>query len=455
MAMPNVAPLSNVPQAVRQALVAPVAGPALRTAYATQASRGHSETVCVVVPDNTRPLQCTGPRGVLWPVVEELLRLGVPGPSIKVVVATGTHRTLHHAELRQLIDSRVWESGAEVLCHDCDSTEGLVLVGTSSRGTEARVNRVYVESAFRVILGLVESHFMAGVSGGRKMICPGLLGRESVRVFHGAAMLDSPGVEDLCVAGNPCHAEALEIARIVPPQYTLNFTCRGDGELTGAFGGELERCHEAAAEWLKSYVVIPIEREYDLVVIHGGHVGLNHYQAAKAAVSGARAVRPGGGLVVVADTVDTDVVGSDEYRAMLALLSTVGPQAFRRLVLSDDWTFVPDQWQVQMWAKVFTRIPAWNFAYFSPQTTAQDYRIIPGLGPSDVRCDLGPDAPAAQRVAEFVERALLVVEAKIGLSGSSAVRVGYCPDGPFGIPALAGVKPACGPSAPSRAESLV
>ena len=42
---------------------------------------------------------------------------------------------------------------------------------------------------------------MAGASGGRKAVCPGLIGEESTYIFHGAGFLSSPNARDLVLAG--------------------------------------------------------------------------------------------------------------------------------------------------------------------------------------------------------------------------------------------------------------
>ena len=69
-----------------------------------------------------------------------------------------------------------------------------------------------MEADLKIVTGLVESHFMAGASGGRKGICPGIVGKETLSIFHGAKLLNSSMAADLILEGNPLHDEALEIA---------------------------------------------------------------------------------------------------------------------------------------------------------------------------------------------------------------------------------------------------
>ena len=57
------------------------------------------------------------------------------------------------------------------MSHDAHDPATLVVVGDSPQGTTIRMDREYVSADLKILTGLVESHFMAGVSGGRKSIC--------------------------------------------------------------------------------------------------------------------------------------------------------------------------------------------------------------------------------------------------------------------------------------------
>ncbi len=112
----------------------------------------------------------------------------------------------------------------------------------------------------------------------------------------------------------------------------------------------------------------------------GGFVGINHYQSAKVGVAAIPVIKKRGGkLVIVANTTDDDPVGSPFYRTALHLLEHLGPEKFINLIHSDYWGgFLPEQWQVQMWAKLFEKISFDDFVYYSPQTKESDYLILPG-----------------------------------------------------------------------------
>ena len=431
MAAPK--PLADPGRAIRAALRRPIGLPGLDEIVRRKLATTASPRVALVVSDNTRPVPYRGEAGLLVPIVELLRAEGIAPERITIIVATGTHRALTQTELEAMLDPAVLALPLRVVCHDCRDRAGLVHLGRTSRGTEVFINRLYMEADLKILTGLVESHFMAGASGGRKSVCPGLIGEESTYIFHGAAFLSSPNARDLVLTGNPCHEEATEVARMAGVDFLVNVTVSPDLTPTGVFAGDLESAHREAVERLAEYVSIPVEKEYDVVLTHAGFVGINHYQAAKAAVEAIPVLKPGGRLILVADDADRDPVGSLTYRTLLHLLKLNGPEAFRRLIRSPDWQFVPDQWEVQMWARVFDRIPMDNLTYCAPRYTAADAALLPGrdgnlLLPQERRYTKSEGV-----LAEMATRALTEALAACAAPGIKPA-VAFLRDGPYGIP---------------------
>jgi lactate racemase len=243
-------------------------------------------------------------------------------------------------------ECQIFELGIPNKNHDCRDQANLVYLGKARRGNEIFINRYFIEADFKIVTGLVESHFMAGFSGGRKSVCPGLVGEESTFVFHSAPFLASPKACDLNLSGNPCHEEALEVAEKAGVDYLVNVTLDRDFNLTGIFAGDLKQAHERAVAKIKSYTSISIEKEYDIVITHAGFVGINHYQAAKVAVGMIPALKPNGFLIEFANNTDVNPLGSANYHTLIHLLKLLGAERFNQLLFSPDWSFIPDQWQV-------------------------------------------------------------------------------------------------------------
>lgn len=391
----------------------------------------------IVISDNTRPVPYKGEQGILLPIVTRLLKAGVAAHRITVLCANGTHTPLSEATFRNMLDPRVFALGIRVVNHDCTDEENLQFIGYTSSGTKIRINRLYADAHIKILTGLVESHFMAGVSGGRKAICPGLIGEDSVYLFHSVGFLDDPAARDLNLAGNPCHNEAMEVASSVGADFILNVTLNQDFQVTGYFGGDLTAAHLAAFESVKGEVSIRAERKYDIVVTHAGFVGRNHYQAAKAAVASIPLLKPDSVLIMAADCTDADPVGKPTYRSVLPFLKNKDAVSFVRMLRSPTWRFVPDQWQVQMWAKLFQVIPQDNFIFYAPQIEEADYAILPGVNGNRYLAafsDAAGDASGVKPgIEKFLEAALAKVVQKMRDEGKGAVAVAWLADGPYGI----------------------
>lgn len=416
-------------EAIARALDSPVGTASFDAVVAEKVRENGAPKAVIVISDNTRPVPYTGERGILWPLVERLLSGGVEASDITVLVATGMHRGLTEAELQRMIDPRVHEAGVNFLNHNGKDADRLSYLGTTARGSKVYINKLYVESDIKILTGLVESHFMAGASGGRKSICPGLIGEESTKIFHGAEIMADPDSTDLKIEGNPCHAESFEVASKAGADFIINVTLDHSFNLTGVFAGELKAAHEAAVSHLKSYTAVDYSGEYDIVVTHAGFVGINHYQAAKAGTVAARIVKPGGYVLMLADNTDTDMVGSLEYRTVLQLLTLNGPDAVNRILKSPDWTFIPEQWQVQMWNRLFRKIPLDHFFYYSPQFGPAEYKLAPGEPLSELAGN-PEDSTPEELVPILVRRGLERLQAKLG----GKARIAYLKDGPYGIP---------------------
>jgi len=441
------APVADPSAAIEAALAQPIGTPALDRIVRDKLAADPAVTAVVVISDNTRPVPYRGPSGILWPVVRTMLAEGLPPERITVLVATGTHRPVTEGELAEMLDPRVLAAGVRVVNHDCRDEGSLHYVGTTPRGTRIAINHLYLRAGIRVLTGLVESHFMAGASGGRKAVVPGLMGEQGTYVFHGAEILSSPDARDLLLDGNPCHEESLAGARLAPPDLIVNVTLDRQFNLTGVFAGELDQAHRVAFDHLKSYAGIQLHEPYDVVLTHAGRVGINHYQAAKGALAGAAAVRPGGWLVLAANHSDVDPVGSARYRTTLHLLRMLGPEGYERLLAAREWQFVPDQWQPQMWAKALRRVPAAQLYYCALGLAERDYDVIPGRnawglsGPASP-CAGGESAGADRRNLEDLARvtAAAVDQAlrEARASGISQPRLACLLDGPYGIPLVGG-----------------
>jgi nickel-dependent lactate racemase len=419
--------LLNPAQAIAEALRSPISSPTLSQIVRRKLRENPDADAVIVISDNTRPVPYSGESDILFPIVDEMIRAGLSPKKIRLLVATGTHRAMDEQELREMLDPRTLALGLSITNHDSRNREDMIKVCRTEYAGDILVNKSYIQSDIKILTGLVESHFMAGVSGGRKSICPGLISESSTHALHSGPILHSPYSCDFVLDKNPVHEEALKVARAAGCDMIVNATLDADFKLTGVFAGDLEDAHRKAFDRLCTYAAIPVQHKYDLVITHTGFVGINHYQAAKGALVCVPLVKDESMCILGAHHTDKDPIGGKNYKKMLQLLDEVGSEKFIRSLLDPAWTFVPEQWEAQMWTRLLKKIPPQNLLYCCLEIPDHDFSWIPG---ENARAIVRETRSLQNLINRTIAWAVRKLEERLG----KIPRVAVLPDGPYGIP---------------------
>jgi len=434
ISMKTIPVIADPVAAYREAFLHPTGSPTLGELIRKKGKPPAQLTAAIAVSDITRPVPYKGETGLLLPLLSILEAEGVPRKNIVLVIANGMHRPSSPGERLEMYGEDV-VAHYRIMDHDCENEAMLSFIGESATGGDVFVNSAFYQADLKIVTGLVESHFMVGFSGGRKGVCPGLVDKRTIQKFHGPAFLESPFADNMILEGNPCHEEALAVARKVGIDFIINTTLDRDMRLTGVFAGHLEAAHQAATDMVRHYVSVPLEHEYDIVLTHGGYVGRDHYQAVKAAYNALPAVRKGGILIMATDNRDAQPIGGLEYRSLLHLLKMQGTEHYLRMIEAPGWNFTKDQWEPEMWGKVFRKIASQRFFYLTHTIPREQYSIIPGNSCFDLLEDtLGTDPAASMQ--ELVERALRFAVADYQRKGVKP-SMALIREGPYTIPRLA------------------
>lgn len=323
------------------ALREPVVGPPLR------AVARPGQSLAISVCDITRPQ----PRALMLEAILDELE-GIIAPSdVAVLVATGTHRASTDAELLTMLGERV-VSTCRVLDHSARDPDSLVDLG-SVGDVPVLLNRDWVGADLRITTGFVEPHFFAGFSGGPKMVAPGLASLETTLVLHDARRIGDPRATWGVCEGNPVHDDVRAIAAATGVDYALDVLLNGDKRITRAFGGAILEMHAAARDAARVEAMRPVEQPFDIVVTSNSGYPLDQslYQAIKGVSAAAEIVRDGGTIVCAAECRD-GIPDHGGYARVLA--SADSPAALLEAIAASPET-VPDQWQVQIQARVQQR----------------------------------------------------------------------------------------------------
>ena len=393
--------MANPTDALQQALQQPLSGEPLEKVAAT------AQNACILICDITRPV----PNGVILPVlVRRLLKAGLGPGAITVLVATGLHRPNQGEELAELVgDSWVLDT-VKVKNHFARNDSDHVDLGKTVNGLPIKLDRRFVDADLKIVTGLVEPHFMAGFSGGRKVIVPGIAHQDTIRQFHTAKFLEHPRAANCVLDGNPLHDVQLEIVRKLIPVMAVNAVIDDRRRVTFLNYGEIETSHMEAVDFLRTYVEIAVPQKFSTVVTSAGGYPLDktYYQTVKGMVGAMDILKPGGDLVIVSEC--SEGMGSVEYVAAQKCLIGMGPKNFLDSLLSKQQAAI-DEWQTEMQLKPMR------------------------LGSIHLYSDL---LPAEQRALTGVQQVSGLSETlQACIQRQDDQRIAVIPDGPYVVPVCA------------------
>ena len=389
-------------EAVQAALAAPVGAAPL-----AELARG-KRSACILICDITRPV----PNGLLLrPIIRTLLDAGVPREGIVVLVATGLHRPNLGEELAELVGDPWVLDTVRVENHYARDDAAHADLGLTPHGTAVKIDRRFVEAELRIATGLVEPHFMAGYSGGRKVIAPGVAHAETITTFHSHRFMADPLAENCILDGNPLHREQLAIVEMLRPVFAVNTVIDEHRNMSFVNFGEIVESHLQAVEFIRGFAQVAVPRRFATVVTSAAGYPLDktYYQTVKGMVGPMDILAPGGTLIIASEC--SEGMGSEEFVEAQKRLIALGPDGFLANIAAKRYADI-DEWQTQMQVK--------------PMKVGQVKLFAGKLSTAD-RALTGVD------VLDSVEDA---VAASIRASGDAHVAV--IPEGPYVVPVYRG-----------------
>ena len=309
---------------------------------------GPGKTACILICDITRPV----PNGLFLPIlIKRLMDQGVTASDITVLVATGLHRPNEGAELDELVGSEWVMKTVNVVNHFArDDATHTDLGKTETRGTSVLIDNRFVDADIKIATGLVEPHFMAGYSGGRKVIAPGVAHADTITTFHNAEFMENPNAINCNLIGNPLHEEQLEIVKMVGGALALNTVIDEHRQLSMVTFGEIIESHAQAVNFVKSYTEVTVPQLFKTVVTStaGYPLDKTYYQTVKGMVGAMDILEPGGNLII-ASACD-EGMGSDEFVESQKRLISLGPDGFLTEIQKKSRADI-DEWQTEMQLK--------------------------------------------------------------------------------------------------------
>ncbi|MBT6339987.1 MAG: nickel-dependent lactate racemase [Desulfobacula sp.] len=329
-----------------------------------EVAKGKS-SACILICDITRPV----PNGIiLEQLIDRLITAGIKKDRITVLVATGLHRPNKGDELLEIVGSKKVLEMVRVKNHYARNNEDHITLCTSTSGLPIKIDKRFVHTDLRIVIGLVEPHFMAGYSGGRKLVIPGVAHHQTICGFHTAKFLEHPAARTCNLKENPFHEFQIEGIRKLSNLFAVNVVIDEKRNLSFVNFGDIEKSHALAIKYLKQYAEVKICQKFSTILTSAGGYPLDktYYQTVKSMVTALDILEPGGDIIVVSEC--SEGMGSDEYLTAQKFLFKLGEQSYLEWLKSHEFAEV-DEWQTEMQLKPMR---VGNIHLFAPKLSEKD-----------------------------------------------------------------------------------
>ena len=324
---------------VQAALEHPIASPRLCKLAKEKKS------VLLITSDHTRPV----PSRVTMPLYLQEIRKENPDIQITILIATGMHRPTTKAELRAKLGDDIVDRET-IVVHEAEKSEDMACFGILPSQGELWLNKLVKESDLVIAEGLVEPHFFAGFSGGRKSILPGVAAKQTVLYNHNAAFIQSPLARQGNLEGNPIHRDMLFAAQMARLAFVLNVLIDAEKRVIAAFAGDTEAAHLAGCKLCRELTQVPCMEADIAITSNGGYpLDQNVYQSVKGMTAAETCVREGGVIILCAALGDGH--GGEAFYRWFADRSNAR-QVAKDIESVPAGSTCMDQWEAQILARV-------------------------------------------------------------------------------------------------------
>jgi nickel-dependent lactate racemase len=253
---------------------------------------GGASGLSIMVNDGARPTRTA------W--VIDLIEEAIKDKDVQFIIATGAHRCPTDSELRRIFNGNYDRYKDRIAIHDARDENAHECVGKTRYGNEVWLNRLVTRTDKVVVIGSVEPHYFAGLTGGRKSLLPGVAAYRTIEQNHSLALL--PGAHPLNLDGNPIHEEMIDCIKMFGKDriYAVQMILDPNHDVWRAFAGAIDLTFDYAVCDARRFYSVTITQSADVVVtISTPPFDVDLYQTLKAIEHGRLALKPGGILIVV------------------------------------------------------------------------------------------------------------------------------------------------------------
>lgn len=328
-------------QIVTDALEHPIGTPRLR-----ELAKG-KKRITVITSDHTRAV----PSAITMPLLLSEIRRGNANADITILIASGLHRASTEEEQRARFGDRIVDQ-EKIAVNNAYDPEQFTNLGVLPSGAALHVNKLAVECDLLIAEGLIEPHFFAGFSGGRKSILPGVCDQETVNENHSYKAISSIYAKTGVLRHNPIHEDMVAAARMAGTAFILNVVLDSEKRILRAFAGDLEQAHQSGVDFLRELSQFPKVTGDIVVTGNGGYpLDQNLYQSPKAVSTAAVCAGEDGVIIMCCSCVDG--MGGSNFERLIQLGTPDEIDAYLSKIPPKET--IPEQWCPQIYAQILKK----------------------------------------------------------------------------------------------------
>ena len=348
---------------VQEALEHPIGTPRLRDMVRNR------KKVVILCSDQTRAL----PSKITIPAMLREIRSGNPEADITLLIAGGGHVKINEKELINKFGPEI-VAKEKIVAHDADDPEKLVEIGVLPSGGVLQVDKLAWEADLLCAEGLLEPHFFAGFSGGRKSVLPGISSRKTILCNHCAENIANEHARTGVLEGNPVHNDMLYAARAARLDFILNVIINSAKEVVHAYAGDVDLAHRAGCKVITEERCVKATPADIVVTSNGGYpLDQNIYQTVKGMTAAEECVNQNG-VIIIAAKAQNGHGGESFYKTFQDEPDPVKMVA--KFMATPKEETVLDQWQSQIFARVMQRARV-IFITDAPEEMVRNFHMTP------------------------------------------------------------------------------
>jgi nickel-dependent lactate racemase len=287
---PTTDPVLPVDTLLKESVMNPIGKPHLKDVL----RKNKPSDLVILVSDISRSI--VNYPEILQFLVEEIIDAGIDEKNIEFVIALGTHRQHTPEENEYLYGNLIHDF--RFTFHDCYNN--LTSIGETSTGLDVQVNKRVWNADFVIATGRINLHYLAGFSGGRKSVMPGISSYDTIRKNH--SKLKRDGVIIGKTSGNPIAGEMDEAGRLFGIDYLLNVVETPQRETERVFWGDATHAFEEGLRFFKKHRTVRVARKAQCSIVSAGGYpnDRDFFLGHKALNTSLHIIEPHGSLILAA-----------------------------------------------------------------------------------------------------------------------------------------------------------